>query len=152
MFLFNEKDRLIYESALVPSGDLPLVFCMCRKKDVKNLKKSYSDIDFFTKSYNPNFISDNLVLLSENDEIFDSMFSNKEFLSYYSKIENLVDIIYFTDRQTFSKEQHSIFFSFDLNVSSSKLDETMFNLTMFVHLFIDLLCTAKFSSNVKIGK
>ena len=77
LFLLNEKDRVIYESSIIPVGDLPLVFCLCKKKDVKTMKKSYTDIDFFTQPYNPNFLSDNLIFMTENDEIFNSMFSNK---------------------------------------------------------------------------
>jgi hypothetical protein len=41
------------------------------------MKKNYSDIDYFTKAYNPGFMSDNLVFLSEDMETFDGIFSDK---------------------------------------------------------------------------
>ena len=41
------------------------------------MKKSYSDIDFFTKAYNPSFMSDNLVFLTEDYETFEMMFADK---------------------------------------------------------------------------
>jgi hypothetical protein len=61
----------------VPPQDLPLVFCITKKKDVKSMKKNYSDIDYFTKAYNPGFMSDNLVFLTEDMESFDIMLSDK---------------------------------------------------------------------------
>jgi hypothetical protein len=75
--LFSEKDRLVYEVSIIPPQDLPLVFCLCKKKDVKTIKKNYSDVDFFTKPYYPSFLSNNLVLLSEDLEAFENIFNDK---------------------------------------------------------------------------
>jgi hypothetical protein len=44
LFLFNEKDRVIFDAGLTPVNDIPIIFCICKKKDVKALKKAYSDI------------------------------------------------------------------------------------------------------------
>jgi hypothetical protein len=41
------------------------------------MKKNYSDIDYFTKAYNPGFMSDNLVFLTEDMESFDTMLCDK---------------------------------------------------------------------------
>jgi hypothetical protein len=70
-------------------------------------------------------------------------------MNLYSKIENYIDIIYFTDRQSFTKEEYAIFLSFDLNFSKNP-DELYRDITMFVHCLIDLLCinAGKLSSNV----
>lgn len=96
--------------------------------------------------------NDGVICLTENTEVFDeSIFGNKEFRRLYSKIEDFIDIIFFTDRQTFSKEKHSIFFSFDVNASSNNLEEDFSNINEFVHLFIDILCTQlRFSNTVRI--
>ncbi len=67
----------MYETSLVPPQELPLVFCLCKKKDVKTMKKNYSDIDFFTKAYYPSFLSNNLVFLSEDMEAFEGVFADK---------------------------------------------------------------------------
>ena len=69
-------------------------------------------------------------------------------MSVYSKVQPYIDIIYYTDRQTYTKEENAIFFSFDINVSANTT-ELFANLTTFVHMFIDLLCTAKISTYVK---
>lgn len=126
------------------------------------MKKSYSDIDFFTKPNTPSFMSDNLVFLSEDHESFEKMFMDKvniffyqflffifqDFISIYKKIEPFLDIIYFTDRQTYTKEKYAIFFSFDINVSTPKMTEVFRDLTFFVHCFIDLVSSLKVPSNV----
>jgi hypothetical protein len=83
IFLFNEKDRIIYEASLTPNEEVPLVFCFCKKKDIKTMKKSYSDIDFFTKPNTPSFMSDNLVFLSEDHESFEKMFMDKVNIFFY---------------------------------------------------------------------
>ena len=77
MFLFSEKDKIVYEASIIPPQDLPMVFCICKKKDAKTLKKNYSDIDFFTKAYYPSFFSNNLVFLTEDMDSFDSVFGDK---------------------------------------------------------------------------
>lgn len=147
--MFNEKDRITYESSLSPNSDLPVVFCLCKKKDVKTMKKTYSDVDFFTKPQNPHFMNDSLVLLTEDYEIFEQMFQEKSFVSLYKKVEPYIDIVYFTDRQSYSQEPHAIFFSFDVTaVSGSKKEEVFANMSLFVHSFIDLLCSARISSSV----
>ncbi len=113
------------------------------------MKKNYSDIDFFTKAYNPSFMTESLVFLSEDYETFELMFSDKEFLAAYAKVQPYIDIIYHTDRQTYSKEENAIFFSFDVNTSGNKVEDHFADLTNFVHLFIDMISTAKISSSVK---
>ena len=37
-------------------------------------------------------------------ELTGDMFRNKELLHYFKLIENYIEIIYYTDQQTFSKE------------------------------------------------
>lgn len=82
LFLFPDKDKFNYEISMIPPQDLPLVFCMCKKKDVKSMKKNYSDIDYFTKPYFPSILPNNLVLLTEDMEILNSVFENAVKLTY----------------------------------------------------------------------
>lgn len=95
--------------------------------------------------------NDSVVCLTENIEVFDeSVFGNKEFRRLYNKVENFIDLIYFTDRKTFCKDKHSIFLSFDINSSKESLDEDHSNINEFVHLLIDIICTQlRFSNSVK---
>jgi len=96
--------------------------------------------------------NENLICLTENIDVFEeSIFSNKEFKRLYNKVEDFIDIIFFTDRQTFSKDKHSIFFSFDFDSSREHLQEDFENINEFVHLFIDILSTQlRFSNTVII--
>jgi hypothetical protein len=71
---------LSYESSLITPNELPLVFCFCKKKDVKNMRKTYSDIDYLTKPHYPPFLSENLVFLSEDYEVFEQIFKDKVYI------------------------------------------------------------------------
>ena len=39
IFLFGEKDRVMYEVSLSPSEDVPCIFAICKRKDIKTTKK-----------------------------------------------------------------------------------------------------------------
>ena len=96
--------------------------------------------------------NENVLCLTENPEIFDDcVFGNKEFRRLYNKIEDFIDVIFFTDRQTFSKEKPSIFFSFDVDLASKNLEEDFANINEFVHLIIDILCSQLRFSNAVIN-
>jgi hypothetical protein len=97
--------------------------------------------------------NEGLICLTENTEVFEeSIFNNKDFRRLYNKVEDFIDIIFFTDRQTFSKDKHSIFFSFDFDSSRGNLQEDFANINEFVHLFIDILCTQLRFSNSHINQ
>lgn len=42
--MFDSRDRIVFEAAITPVEDIPWIFCVCKKRDSKNLKKSYPDI------------------------------------------------------------------------------------------------------------
>lgn len=142
-----ERDRVIYEIS-INSSDIPHVFCICRKKEIKFMKKTYNDIDFMTKAYEPDFInvsgkSKAVVLLTEDDEITDKVFDSN-LRRLYETIESSVDIIYFTDRQTYTREQYSLFCSFYIdNMKNTKA------ITQFVHALADKLANVEFNTKKK---
>lgn len=142
-----ERDRVIYELS-INSSDIPHVFCICRKKEVKFMKKTYNDIDFMTKAYDADFINlsgktKSVLLLTEDDEITDKVFDSN-LRRLYESIESSVDIIYFTDRQTYTKEQYSLFCSFYIdNMKNSKA------ITVFVHALADKLANVEFNTKKK---
>jgi hypothetical protein len=144
-----ERDRVIYELS-INSSDIPHVFCICRKKEIKYMKKTYNDIDFMTKAYEPDFINltgknKSVVLLTEDDEITDKIF-DANLRRLYEAIEPNVDIIYFTDRQTYTKEQYSLFCSFYVdNMKNSK------PITVFVHALADKLANVEFNTKKKLN-
>lgn len=141
LFFPSEKDRLIIEFSV--NCDLQNVFCICRKKDIKYMKKTYPDIDYMTKNYEPEFMSTqqakNLVLLTEDDESIDLLF-DRNLKNSFEKVQGTIDIIYFTDRQTYSKEKYVLFCSF--YVDSMKNAKAI---TEFCHLLVDKI------SNIELG-
>ena len=77
-FLFPSKDRIIYEVGISPcEEDISWIFCICNRRDSKDLKKQYQDIDFFCNVFEPSIMSDRLILMSESDELFCDLFQNK---------------------------------------------------------------------------
>lgn len=140
-FVSNEKDRIIFEIS-INSPSIPHVFSICRKKDIKYMKKTYYDIDFMTNLYTQELVSKSLVFMTEDDEVSDKLFSDRYLRSLYDKVEPFIDIIYFTDRKTFTKESHMLFCSF--NVSSMK---NSLIITEFVHVLADKLHNLEFNSS-----
>lgn len=90
--------------AISPVEEVGWVFCVCKKSDAKGLKSLYQDIDFFGKPHDPSIFRDKLTLLSENIDIFIELFQNKNLLNYFKSVEEYLDIIYYTDQNTFCKE------------------------------------------------
>jgi hypothetical protein len=101
---FNDNDRIVYEVAIEPLEVVNWVFCVCKKRDARSLKRSYEDLEHFTQGYDPSIMSDRLTLLAENNDLFLELFQNKQLLQYYKVVEDHLDILYYTDHQTFSKE------------------------------------------------
>lgn len=100
--IFRDEDKINYEISL--ENELPTVFCFCKKSDIVMLKKNYSDIDFFTKVHEPNYISKNFSLLAENREIIDEIIQSKNIVNLFKKIENYIIVIFFTDRKLLAKQ------------------------------------------------
>jgi hypothetical protein len=136
IFLFNEKDRITYEVSISPSDHIPCIFAICRKKDIKATKKNYREINEFTEAVNPAYLDKNYVLLTEDEELVNRIFNNKQFLSQYKKIENFLELIFFTDRRT-GKDKHGLVVSFELKGSYTEQD--FYEMTIFTHMLIDLL-------------
>ena len=95
---------MIYEVALNPIEEVGWIFCVCKKRDAKALKSTYQDVDFFGKPHDPSIFKDKLTLLTENIDVFIELFQNKNLLNYFKSVEEYLDIIYYTDQNTFCKE------------------------------------------------
>ena len=142
-----EKDRIIFELSLNVSY-LPHVFNICRKKDLKYMKKTYKDIDFMTQAYSnsASLISGNnksLVAMSEDDEVMNKIFlGDMTLLRLFREVESSIDIIYLTDRQTFSKESFVLFCSFYIK----KDMKGSLEFSKFVHRLADRLAVIDFNN------
>ena len=136
IFLFGEKDRIMYEISLSPAEDVPCVFAICKKKDVKNTKKNYREINEFAEVVNLSFMDKNYVLLTEDEETTKRIFNNREFISQYNKIEKFLELIFFTDRRT-AKDKHGMVVSFELKNAYTEAD--FYDMTIFTHMLIDII-------------
>ena len=139
MFLFPEKDKIMYESVIIPQNEIPVVFCICKKKNAKTMKKNYNEIDSFTEAFSPSFLSDNLIMFTENTEFILNIFKQNELLSEYKKIEKYIDTIFFTDRRN-SKDNYAIVVSFEC--SNVINDDIYKSFTLFTHILIDVICVS----------
>lgn len=146
---FPSKDRLVYEVSFNPVEPLGWVFCVCKKRDISGLRKTYSDIEYFTKPYEPSVMSERMCLLSENKEVFMELFNNKNLFPYYKQVEEFLELIYYTDQSSFSKEPFVVFFSFDINLTIPNQDRRLLEITHFVNLFVDTLAQLKYSQKFK---
>jgi hypothetical protein len=148
MFIFSERDKITYEATISPSNELPCVFCICKKKEAKNLKKSFKEIDSFTIATYPSFLDENLVLLCENNEMMETMFKNKQFYNAFQKVESNIDTVFFTDKRN-AKDNYAIMFQFNIKINDLYNDLLFKDFTLFVHICIDLLCTLSVKNNYK---
>ena len=148
IFIFSEKDKITYEATISPSNELPCIFCICKKKEAKNLKKSFKEIDSFTIATYPSFLDENLVLLCENNEMMETMFKNKQFYSAFQKVESNIDTVFFTDKRN-AKDNYAIMFQFNIKINDLYNDLLFKDFTLFVHICIDLLCTLSVKNNYK---
>ena len=148
MFLFSEKDKIMYEATLTPSNEIPVVFSICKKKDTKVMTKTYSEIEEFCESFAPNYLDSKNVLLTENEEFVSKLFLDKSLLKSYKKVEPYLDLIFCTDRKGVGNQQSAILISFDITNKSLEPD-TLNEMTIFTHTLIDILCSSSVKGNYR---
>lgn len=136
IFLFNERDKIMYEVSLTPTEDIPCIFAICKKKDIKANKKNYRELEEFTEMSNPYFMDKNYVMLTEDEDTTNKIFNNKELMNQYKNIEKFIDLIFFTDRRT-TKDKHGLVISFELKGSYTEAD--FYDMNIFAHTLIDVL-------------
>ena len=136
IFLFNERDKIMYEVSLTPTEDIPCIFAICKKKDIKANKKNYRELEEFTEMSNPYFMDKNYVMLTEDEDTTNKIFNNKELMNQYKNLEKFIDLIFFTDRRT-AKDKHGLVISFELKGSYTEAD--FYDMNIFAHTLIDVL-------------
>ena len=136
IFLFNERDKIMYEVSLTPTEDIPCIFAICKKKDIKANKKNYRELEEFTEMSNPYFMDKNYLMLTEDEDTTNKIFNNKELMNQYKNLEKFIDLIFFTDRRT-AKDKHGLVISFELKGSYTEAD--FYDMNIFAHTLIDVL-------------
>jgi hypothetical protein len=138
IFLFNERDKIMYEVSLTPTEDIPCIFAICKKKDIKANKKNYRELEEFTEVSNPYFMDKNYVMLTEDEDTTYKIFNNREIQNQYKNIEKFIDLIFFTDRRTV-RDKHGLIISFELKGSYTEAD--FYDMNIFAHTLIDVIAS-----------
>jgi len=147
----NPKDRITFEACIEPYNDSTTIFSICRIKDIKPFRKAYVDVQHFTQTYYPDFISaNNLALLAEDKEIIMELFENKNLFKLFQKIQEYIYIIYFSDRNKEFNNKCTICFAFEFDVDTFNENYSNFtDVNLFVHAFIDQIAVLKLTGNQK---
>ena len=145
----SPKDRIVFQVSFKPKDDLGWIFCVCKKRKAKNLKKSYEDLNYFCEIYEPSSFNNYMALISESLEVFMELFNNKSLFNYYKEIEDYLDAIYFSDMLNMEVEGTNIFFSFSIDLTKPKQEKTLIKITHFVNLFVDTLAQLKYNKEFK---
>ena len=146
IFLFGEKDRIVYEVSLSLPEDIPCIFSICKRKDIKINKKNYRELNEFTEGVNQSFMDKAYILLTEDEETTNKIFSNKQFITLYKKIEKFIELIFFTDRRK-HKDKHGMVVSFELRNKYTEAD--FYDMTIFTHMLADILGTVNVKASYK---
>jgi len=89
--------------------EISTVFCLCKKKQIKEMQNNRKEITFFCKDYDPSFVDEKYILLAEDNSIFLDLFENRNLLGFYKKIEEFVNSIYYSDRNDTNQYNINIF-------------------------------------------
>ena len=63
----------------------------------------------------------NYMVLAEDEETVNRIFSNRQLMSQYTKIEKFIELIFFADRRT-AKDKHGLVVSFELRSAYTEAD------------------------------
>ena len=145
----SPRDRIVFQVSFKPNDDLGWIFCVCKKKKAKSLKKSYEDLNYFCEIYEPSSFNNYMALISESLEVFMELFNNKSLFKYYKDIEDYLDAIYYSDMLNMEVEGTNIFFSFGIDLTKPKQEKILLEITHFVNLFVDTLAQLKYNKAFK---
>lgn len=140
-FYFGEKDQISIISSLIPTSEIPVVFCISKKSKAKALHSKYPEIGDFTEIINLPFMDSNLVMMTENYDFIEKLFKDKSIQYIYKKVEPYIDSIFYTDRRNV---ENCLTITCDIT-GVGKDEKLLQNITILTHMIIDSLC----SSNVR---
>ena len=143
------KDKIIFQVSFDPIDKTGWIFCVTNKRQVKSLKKSYEDLNYFCETYEPSSFNNYMCLLSESLEVFMELFNNKNLFHYYKSVEDYLEAIYYSDMVSMYVEGNNIFFSFNIDLTKPNQERTLLEITHFVNLFVDTLAQLKYTKEFK---
>ena len=143
------KDKIVYQVTFNSVDPCGWIFCIGKKNKCAIIKDNYEDLNFFCEIYQPNYMDESMCLISEDYDIFEELFKNKNLLQYYKNIEPFIETIYYSDIINLFTEENNIYFSFEIDLSGSYQNRIFLEITHFVNLFVDGLAQIKYTKEFK---
>ena len=106
-------------------------------------------MNYFCEIYEPSSFNNYMALITESLEVFMELFNNKSLFHYYKNIEDYLDAIYYSDMIDMEVEGTNIFFSFNIDLTKTKQERILLEITHFVNLFVDTLAQLKYNKDFK---
>ena len=148
-FFVSLKDKIVFQVTFNSVDPCGWVFCIGKKNQCALIKDNYEDLNYFCESYKPNFMDEYMCLLSEDYDVFVELFNNKNLLQYYKTVEPFIESIYYSDFINLLTEENNIYFSFDIDLTTSYQNRIFLEITHFVNLFVDGLAQFKYTNEFK---
>ena len=149
-FFVPLKDKIVFQVTFNSVDPCGWVFCLGRKNQSSLIKENYEDLNYFCEIYQPDFMNEYMCLISEDLDVFVEMFNNnKNLMQYYKSVEPFIETIYYSDLINLITEENNIYFSFDIDLSTTYQNRILLEITHFVNLFVDSLAQIKFTKAFK---
>ena len=149
-FFVPLKDKIVFQVTFNSVDPCGWVFCLGRKSQSDLIKENYEDLNYFCEIYQPDFMNECMCLISEDLDVFVEMFNNnKNLMQYYRSVEPFIETIYYSDLINLITEENNIYFSFDIDLSTTYQNRILLEITHFVNLFVDSLAQIKYTKEFK---
>lgn len=145
-FLFNQRDRIIYEFILNPDeAACPSIFMFCKTKEANYLKRANKDIDQIChiKKYYQHFDKE---CLAENKEIIDFVLETEGLKNKFAILREIVEIVVFTELKDGIRK---LVLVFEIDLNNIKKNERIFvEISKFCFMFVDSINDYKPSKQI----
>ena len=149
-FFVSLKDKIVFQVTFNSVDPCGWVFCLGKKSQNALIKDNYEDLNYFCDIYYPKFMDEYMCLISEDLDIFEELFNNnKSLLQYYKNVEPYIETIYYSDLINLITEKNNIYFSFEIDLTTSYQNRILLEITHFVNLFVDSLAQIKYTNEFK---
>ena len=149
-FFHPTRDKITYQVSFNSVDPCGWVFCITSNRQSRGIKQGYEDLNSFCEIYHPHFMSDEMCLISEDENLFKEMFNNnKKLWDYYRRIEYFIDNIYYSDSINSYVDENNIYFTFDIDLNEGYQERIYLEITHFVNLFVDSLAQIKYTEEFK---
>ena len=143
------KDKIVFQVTFNSVDPCGWVFFIGKKNQCSVIKDNYEDLNCFCEIYQPNFMEEYMCLISEDLDVFVELFNNKNLLQYYKNVEPFIETIYYSDIINLLTEENNIYFSFEIDLTTSYQNRIFLEITHFVNVLVDNLAQIKYTKEFK---